>query len=210
MYIICFFLLLYYVNGVSYQAFAGDRITERKKLNFFDVFPEDHSYSIKCIQKTSDGGEVFTGKIRPNGPGDSDIFLLKISNDGIVQWMNLFGDEGYEEAFFVNQTEDDGFIVVGSTTGYDAIMEDVFIVKTDCMGVLEWYGRYGGNNPEWGVHAKGTSDGGYLINGKTLYLTDPRICDPGIFKTYLIKINYLGDLEWDMILDDRSKLKNIA
>ncbi len=58
-------------------------------------------------------------------------------------FIKLFGGTGSEEGNDFLQMNDDGFIIVGSTTSYDEGDKDVFIVKTDSVGNKQWTRRYG-------------------------------------------------------------------
>jgi hypothetical protein len=62
---------------------------------------------------------------------------------------------------------DGGYIVAGSTESYGEGKEDVYLIKTDASGIEEWSRTYGGSEGDWGSSAQQTSDGGYIIAGRT-------------------------------------------
>lgn len=166
---------------------------------FPHVLIKNETYTISYVYNVSDCFSIQTGKIRPTGPGDSDVILLKSDENEEIVWMMRYGGDGYDEAHYVTQTSDGGYIVVGSTTGFGAFLKDVYVLKTDPNGALEWYGVYGGLHSEWGLFAKESCDGGYIIEGKMLILTDPRIIDPGVIRKYVLTIDETGILERETI-----------
>ncbi|MCD4845571.1 MAG: hypothetical protein K8R25_13905 [Methanosarcinales archaeon] len=46
-------------------------------------------------------------------------------------------------------------------------MDDMWLVKTDSKGNMEWYNSFGSTGFDWANCIQQTSDGGYIIAGKT-------------------------------------------
>lgn len=55
---------------------------------------------------------------------------------GFYVYYNFFskGTTMYEEFYSISNTKDKGFVTVGKTTGYSALLEDVFLMKMDSTG----------------------------------------------------------------------------
>jgi hypothetical protein len=47
--------------------------------------------------------------------GDSDVWLVKLSNIGALQWQKSFGGTGGDYARSIAMTSDSGFIVAGAS-----------------------------------------------------------------------------------------------
>ena len=60
----------------------------------------------------------------------------------------------------VLQTNDGGFVILGSTNSQGAGNYDVFMVKTDSQGVMVWNNTYGGTDLERGHAVQQTMKGG--------------------------------------------------
>ncbi len=71
---------------------------------------DDRSYSIK---QTVDGGYIVAGSTNSFGSGTFNMWLVKIDSDGNELWNNLYGGGYSAQDFDVQQTSDDGYIVVG-------------------------------------------------------------------------------------------------
>ncbi|MCK4334666.1 T9SS type A sorting domain-containing protein [candidate division WOR-3 bacterium] len=89
-----------------------------------------------CVQE-SPGGCVVAGQYSYNSTsGDGDVWLLKFDSDGDTSWTKTYGSNpGYDEAFWVQPTSDGGYILTGSTETWSSGGSDLFIMKTDSLGV---------------------------------------------------------------------------
>jgi hypothetical protein len=79
-------------------------------------------------------------------------------------WNQTYG--GTEEDFgrSVVETSDGGYAVAGKTESFGSGSSDVWLVKTDVNGTMEWNQTYGGTSNELGGNSVvETSDGGYAI-----------------------------------------------
>ena len=144
------------------------------------------------VQQTSDGGYIVAGTTWSFGEGASDIFLIKTDEFGNVQWAKTYGGTGYDWAYSVQQTSGGGYIVAGLTTSFGAGGEDIFLIKTDENGNVEWAKTYGGTDDEWSffVHVQQTTGGGYIVAGSTFSF------GAGATDFFLIKTDASGDVQW--------------
>jgi uncharacterized delta-60 repeat protein len=147
----------------------------------------DWAYS---VQQTSDGGYIVAGLTYSFGAGYYDIFLIKTDASGNVQWAKTYGGTSYEEAFSVQQTSDGGYIVAGYTRSFGAGYYDIFLIKTDAFGNVQWAKTYGGTNWDKGYSVHQTSDGGYIVAGTTFSF------GAGDYDIFLIKTDANGNIQW--------------
>ncbi len=144
----------------------------------------DYAYS---IQQTTNNGYVLVGLSYSYGLG-GDVYLVKTNTNGTVAWDTNYGGADLDVGYCVQQTDDGGYVIVGSTysaTTYD----DVYLVKTDASGAVEWDTTYGGASGDYGYAVRQTSDHGYIIAGST-YSFGPN-------NIYAIKTDSLGNVQWD-------------
>lgn len=120
-----------------------------------------------AVQQTSDEGYIIAGTTSSYGAGLEDVYLIKTASDGTLQWTKTFGGNLREEGNSVQQTKDGGFIVNGSTNSYGMGSDDVYLVKTDSNGTLQWSKTYGGTGYEFGYSVSQTNDAGFIIIGNT-------------------------------------------
>jgi hypothetical protein len=144
------------------------------------------------VQQTNDGGYILLGSKYPSTNGGSDFYLVKTDQGGNVQWSQEFGGPIDDNARYVQQTSDDGYILVGETYSFGAGGKDVYIIKTDSLGNEEWSQTYGGSWHDYAESVEQTSDGGYIIAGSSASFT-------ANMDMYLIKTDSSGSEEWSQV-----------
>jgi uncharacterized delta-60 repeat protein len=146
----------------------------------------DYAYS---VQQTSDGGYIVTGFTGSFSSGDADIILIKTNSLGNLQWAKTYRGTNYDYAYSVRQTSDGGYIVAGHTLSFGAGNWDVFLIKTDANGNLQWAKTYGGTDWDESYSVQQTSDGGYILAVWTNSFS------PG-GNFAIIKTNASGNVQW--------------
>jgi len=157
------------------------------------------------ILPTPDGGYIVAGASSANdgdvssNHGGYDVWLVKLGQNGNIQWQKSLGGSGDEEAYGVNlQLTGDGGYIVGASTnsndgdvvGYHGGANDIWIVKLDSLGNIQWNKCYGSTSGDQiGFNGlQTTTDGGYIIAGFTFSGPSPDI--------EIIKINNIGAIQW--------------
>ena len=147
----------------------------------------DFSYS---VQQTSDGGYIVAGATSSFGAGSGDIILIKTDANGNISWAKTYGRAGWDEARSVQQTSDGGYIVAGRTNSFGAGSYDIILIKTNANGNISWAKTYGGTDYEEASSVQQTSDGGYIVAGRTYSF------GAGGYDIILIKMNANGNISW--------------
>ncbi len=93
----------------------------------------DYGYSIAL---TTDGCYIVTGLINFYGNPPGDLFIMKINSLGDTLWMKIYGGISSDAGYSIAQTTDGGYIAAGMTQSYGAGGDDVYLIKTDSLGML--------------------------------------------------------------------------
>ena len=142
---------------------------------------DDAGYSILQI---ADSSYIILGVTGNN------VSLTKIDYKGIEQWNRIYGGSEIDYAHHILQTSDGGYIISGTTKSYGHGGSDIWLIKTDPTGFMEWDAYFGGSNTDQGGAIQQMTDGGYIIIGNTEFSGD------GDHDIYLIRTNSHGDSLW--------------
>jgi hypothetical protein len=142
----------------------------------------------RCVRQTSDGGYIVTGCTTSSGAGLGDMWLVRLDEAGSVVWDRSFGGPQWDSGFSVTETWGGGFAVTGYTdtdgpsegSGYD-----LWIVKTDADGDLDWEAILDCGYDSWGQSLAHTSDGGYIVAGYSWIESS----GPDDFDAWLIRLD---------------------
>jgi hypothetical protein len=183
----------YIVAGKTYSFGAGD-------CDFYLIRTDANGDSIwtrayggldddrgLSVQAGFESSFIVGGYTNSFGSGLYDIYLVKVDLLGDTIWTRTYGGSEEEYAYFVQNTSDTGYIVVGYSFNGGA---DICAYKIGIKGNIVWSNIYGGSSTEIGWEVKETSDGGYIIIGST------NSYGAGSADVYLVRINSLGDTLW--------------
>jgi hypothetical protein len=133
------------------------------------------------------------------------LALLVITNTQAqeIQWQNTLGGSAYDYCKNMIETNDGGFILIGFADSSDGDLTgnygsyDVWVVKLDNTGNLEWQKSYGGSENDAGTDIKQTPDGGYIIAAYTSSTDGDVSSNPYGYSYWLVKIDNVGTILWE-------------
>jgi hypothetical protein len=174
-----------------------------------------HHEDIWSIVQTTDGGYIVAGWSYSNdgdvygNHGFQDYLIFKLNSTGSIQWQKCLGGSADDEATFIQQTIDGGYIVVGYSDSNDGDVSgnhgsyDYWVVKLDTIGAIQWQKCYGGTGAEFPHSITQTADGGYIIAGES-YSNDGDVTghhnDVDYADYWVVKLDTLGVIQWQKSL----------
>jgi hypothetical protein len=166
---------------------------------------DDEAYKVLL---TSDGGYIVTGESKSNNGdvtvnhGGHDFWIVKTDASGTIQWQKSYGGSDEDIPQSILETLDGGYIITGETGSTDGDItnnkgsQDLWIVKTNASGVLQWQRTYGGTMYDGAYGIVQMSDGSYLVAGYT-YSQDGDVSgNHGDGDLWVIKTNVAGGIQW--------------
>ena len=164
---------------------------------------------LQSIQQTSDGGFILGGRSQSADSdvgannGNYDYWIAKTDALGNLQWEQNFGGSYNEDLCALQETSDGGFILGGRSQSNDGDVGgnkgnyDYWVVKTDALGNLQWEQNYGGNGEDWLHSLQQTSDGGFILGGRSLSGGGDISSNNGNYDYWVVKIDNLGTIQWE-------------
>ena len=142
-------------------------------------------------EQTTDGGYIIVGYTESYSSGNSDVWLIKTNSNGDEEWNWTFGGSDDDYGLCIQQTTDGGYIIVGFRYFSGPEYHDIWLIKTDSYGNMEWDKTFDITTHNYGYSIQQTSDGGYIITGYIYFPEDQN------FDIWLIKTDSIGNLLWD-------------
>jgi hypothetical protein len=89
----------------------------------------------KHARQTKDGGFAILGSVpHQYFPSLNDIFLTKVNAQGDSMWTRYFGATFDDIALHMQETYDEGFIILGKTNSFE--QSHIYLIKTDSLGII--------------------------------------------------------------------------
>ncbi len=141
------------------------------------------------IVSTGDGGLLICGTTNSAGAGGYDVIIIKLDSLGRIIWSKTYGGFLDDFGYSLDKTNDGGCIITGKTYSFGNGGADVYIIKVDSIGNLEWSTTYGSNYDEIGFCIQQTQDSGFIVCGTAyFYLVNYDWC--------LLRYGISGNLIW--------------
>ena len=152
------------------------------------------------IAKTKDNGFVVVGNtFSTNGDillnhGESDMWMIKLDEEGNLIWEQTYGGSQFDLAQAVVQSKDGGFLITGNSKSDDKDSSlnngenDIWLVKTNAFGDLVWEKSFGGSGLDFGFDLLENTDGSILIVGESSSTDFGSISSKGNADLILLKI----------------------
>lgn len=107
-----------------------------------------------------------------------------------VKFRKVLGNVGYDNGYYAEQTTDKGYIVAATTSSV-ASSTEMYAIKTDSMGVIQYSSSFGGINIEKALSVKQTFDKGYILMGFTNSFGN------GGYDIYMVKLDSTFTFQWE-------------
>jgi hypothetical protein len=165
------------------------------------------------IIKNNEGGFTFAVASYSNdhdvsgNHGGDDVWLGKIDSAGNLLWQKSYGGTDNDIPFALKITSDGGYIVAGETYSNDfdvqgnhdttGIESDVWVLKIDSAGNIEWQKCLGGVGTDKAFDIQVTSDSDYIVVGWEQSGDNGDVNGShGARDIWVIKLNHFGILQW--------------
>jgi hypothetical protein len=182
--------------------------------------------AVKGFQ-TRDGNYIVAGysqsdisgnKTVPNRGGNIptagyDYWILKLNPSGTILWQKAYGGDRSDQFSDIVETFDGGFLLGGCSSsgisgektapiiGSNAGSNDIWLVKTDSAGNVQWDKTLGGNDGEAYTSVSQTRDSGYVLaiqsfSGRSGDKTDTNRGGQYTSDYWIVKTDSKANIQW--------------
>ncbi len=142
------------------------------------------------IDVASNGDYVICGETNSVG-ANGEAYVVRLDASGNLLWNRAIGGFGTEIAREISATSDNGCVIIGGTDTYGQGGGDMYTVKLNSAGTVQWSSPIGTINPESGYGILAASDGSIVVVGR---------CFPlgfGGAQPFVIKYDSNGNVIWN-------------
>jgi len=193
-------------------AYLGYTQNQEISINWERAYGGTQDEQVNSVIPTYDGGFIFVGHTEShNGDIQSgnyqslDYWVVKINEEGDIEWEKTYGGTGDDYGFSIMQLQDSSYLVGGHTTSNDGDVKstnhggmDIWLIKIDISGNLIWEKTIGGTANDYLDALEIAIDNGYIVAGVTNSSDgDIQSGSIGSGDGWVIKIDTSGNIEWE-------------
>jgi hypothetical protein len=156
-------------NSAGYDDFWVFKLNSTGGVAWSYTYSDTNYDDAYSIQQTTDGGYIVGGTTYSISTGLGSFWLLKLNQEGIVDWQNTYGGSNDNELInsgCVQQTSDGGYIAAGTTDSFGVGIYNVWVIKLEGDGSITW-----GSGSGASTSATTATPSGFSVTNSTTYLT---------------------------------------
>ena len=233
------------IGAISFSSISGDKSEEN--YGYFDYWVLEldaigtilwqktlggsGNETLTSFYKTSDNGYIIggysnsgiSGNKTENSYGQNDYWIIKLDFNRNIEWQKTIGGNNEDQCSSIYQTNDNGFIIGGSSnsdiSGNKTVpskgSDDFWVMKLDMSGNILWQKSIGGINSDGISSIDKTLDGYFLLcgNSSSPISGDKTEYNRGLEDIWIVKIDENGTIIWDKTIggnnqDYNAKIKH--
>jgi len=132
------------ILAVAMNSCYKDDNTSPEYLKKMESFGGDNLDFARKIVKTDEGNYLLLGETESFGSGKTDVYLVKLDDQGNMLWENFYGGSDDEEAKDIITHPNGYYYIAGSTNSYGSGGADMMLIKVNSDGEqisLETFGN---------------------------------------------------------------------
>ncbi|MHA2427608.1 MAG: hypothetical protein ACXADB_06260 [Candidatus Hermodarchaeia archaeon] len=176
------------------------RLDENANILWNRTYGTPQEDSARSVIECNNGGFSLLGITDANRSGDydPDCLLVRLDENGNQLWNTTFGDTEREYSTSLVQCNDGGFAFTVYTVNYSADHTDLWLVRTDSAGNLQWNHTYECDSTQEGASLIETESGYLLFTSGAWWSTG---IDTPYNDAYLICTDANGNFLWNRTYD---------
>lgn len=180
------------LDALSHDA-ADSEVAPAAVPKFQRTFGGEWDEEGRAIALAADGDLLVAGYTNTHGAGDWDGLLLRTDSCGVPRWARAYGGVGQDVLVGVTELTGGGLAAAGQRSAVGG-QPNVWVMRTDATGALQWSKTYGGGGHDAGVALAETDDEATVVLGET-YNFGPGT--PKYHNLMMLSVDAKGALLWD-------------
>ena len=183
-----------WTNSFGYSNYAAWvlKLNSTGNITWEKAYGGSDGYRAYWITETGDGYYVVAGYNESYDTYKFDGWVMKLNSAGDVVWQYSYGgNSGYEILYYVQETDDGGFILAGYSSSFSSGGDrDAWLLKLKSDGSVAWSKTYGGNYDDEFYTVREVSDGYIAVGYSESYSANE---DRDV---WAVKVDTNGNILW--------------
>lgn len=179
------------------------------------------------VRQVFDGGYIIVGTTSSNygnitgyHGGEGDIWLVKLSSEGVLQWQKCYGGSDFDYATSMDLTNEGGYIIGGSTASTDGDVTvnhgsfDSWVMKLDLLGNIIWQKTLGGTSSDGGCIVKRGTGSNFIVAASGSSVIGNSNGNHGAYDYWVLNLSATGNIQYQFsyggLVDDEPSALAIA
>ncbi len=200
-----------FASTLLYMSFVAS-LSAQPAIQWQKTYGGSSHDQLYSIQQTTDGGYISVGVTTSNNGdvfgnhGGFEFWVVKLTENGSIQWKKSFGGSNNDWPYYIQQTNDGGYIMSGMTMSNNGNVSgnhgdrDGWVVKLNEAGGIQWAKTLGGSGPDEAWSVIQTSDGGYIVAGSSGSNDGDVTVNHGFNDVWIVKLSEAGVIQWQKSL----------
>ena len=141
-------------------------------------------------------GFFLAGTTNSFGNGSFDALLMKVDQNGVLEWQKSYGNLGWDRIHDAVLTRDTGVMMVGEIYDTASLSMNIYMVRTNKFGDTLWTKNIGSQGEDKATSVIRVQDSMYVVGGAV------HVADSGFAMGYVCKINDFGVVQWSDTIGD--------
>jgi hypothetical protein len=150
----------------------------------------DGKFFLFDAAELDDGSWIAAGSTSATDQPPQNAWIVRLSAAGVPLWQFEYGGGLADTLRSIVPTADGGFAATGWTNSSGAGSDDVWVLKIDGVGGIEWQQTFGGLDSDQAEQIVQLHDGGFAVAGSTNSRT------PSGHAPWLLRLDAGGALLW--------------
>jgi hypothetical protein len=145
--------------------------------------------TLMSVDAAPAGGFIFAASTTSLGAGNSDVWVVRLNDDGSIAWQKTYGGPGNDYAKQVRSTSDGGFIVLAGSDTFSGSVQNMWILKLNADGSIAWQKTLINAVTQYANGIREVPGGGYIVASQASI-------GASFDEALLLRLNSDGSVAW--------------
>ncbi len=159
--------------------FLGVKLDTNGEFQWFRYYGGTQNDVVTDVIQDKEGSYVMVGYSEStnfditDNKGSYDFWVVKILENGILDWKHNYGGSGIDQAFGISLTDNNSYLIAGKSNSSNKDITknlgnfDAWIIHVDHHGHMIWQKSFGGSEFDTATTIRKLSNGNYGVVGNS-------------------------------------------